>query len=208
MKLLLLFLYISFYYYRKNFRNIDLNNQKLINKCKNLNYKKCYNYENKIQVATISVIVKKNNTYFLLICRRGVKGLNYGKIYTQGGSIDQNETSEQAAIRELYEEAGVEVKENDLNILSIFNVYKNYYVILNNFPKVNGALNEYKSEIIIDNFLSKKYNVPSILDENNKTTGLVWVELQAIEKDIIYENYYFKSIYYNLLNVTNKTYPN
>ncbi len=52
---------------------------------------------------------KKDDWYFLLLKRHDYKGVHSGQVGLPGGSLDEGEVAEDAAIRELFEESGLEI---------------------------------------------------------------------------------------------------
>jgi 8-oxo-dGTP pyrophosphatase MutT (NUDIX family) len=122
-----------------------------------------------------------NGDIFILICLRGVKGKDYERIYTQGGGIDYEETAEQAAVREAFEESGLTIEENQLRVLSQTPPFADFYVIFDNFfPEVAGPLEECRWEVITNDKLGEMFNVPMIKDSKDRNTGLAWVNLSVV----------------------------
>lgn len=72
----------------------------------------------KREVRTSSVvflIYPKNGTWhFLLLKRHDYAGVHSGQVGLPGGSLEQGESREGAAIRELHEETGLRLEEKDL----------------------------------------------------------------------------------------------
>ncbi len=52
---------------------------------------------------------KPNGWYFLLLKRHDYEGVHSGQVGLPGGSIDQGESPEEAALRELHEESGLKI---------------------------------------------------------------------------------------------------
>jgi len=73
---------------------------------------------------------KDHNVHFLLIKRPDTHKFHAGQIALPGGSCEENETYEQTALRELYEETGVRIGEqNILGRLSPFYIpVSNFYI--------------------------------------------------------------------------------
>lgn len=79
----------------------------------------------------------------VLVCRRGVGGRDYGKIFSCGGAVDQGESPAEAAIRETHEEAGVILSTDELQYFDTFTDRHNrnrinYYVHMDYAPIVRG----------------------------------------------------------------------
>jgi 8-oxo-dGTP pyrophosphatase MutT (NUDIX family) len=53
---------------------------------------------------------KRDDWYFLLLKRHDYKGVHSGQVGLPGGSLDEGEGAEEAAIRELFEESGLEIE--------------------------------------------------------------------------------------------------
>lgn len=128
------------------------------------------------KVTYISTVTLITLTCEILCCLRGVKGNDYGKIYSQGGEVDYGETFEQAAVRECFEECGVVINLNQLmrysdkktNNLHIVN----FYVVVTDkslFP-VGGASPKHAWE------LKNCSNILGVPTNKN----LAWVPLSRI----------------------------
>lgn len=162
-----------------------------MNKCKS--YKKidnnlCMIYKYNLKEINDNKFIKKNAVVTIiykrkvLVCRRGVQDSNFGKIFSQGGAVDNYESYEESAIREAKEEAGIIIKKCDLKFLYCKLVeetntsYTNFYVICKELPLVKGPL---------ENFTDELKEVKNILDiptikYNGKNTKLAWVDIDKI----------------------------
>ena len=60
-------------------------------------------------VPTVLCYLKKNEQYLLLFRNKKANDMNEGKWMGVGGHIEENETKDQAAIREVFEETGLHV---------------------------------------------------------------------------------------------------
>ena len=70
----------------------------------------CYNASMKKQlVPTVLCYLKKDDQYLLLFRNKKANDMNEGKWMGVGGHIEQGETPDQAAIREVFEETGLHV---------------------------------------------------------------------------------------------------
>jgi 8-oxo-dGTP pyrophosphatase MutT (NUDIX family) len=134
--------------------------------------------------STLTSITNVNGTKYVLVCLRGVGGRDYGKIYTQGGSIDLGETPEEAAIREAYEESGLTVSLDELRLTCLTEKFAHYHVIFNDFPVVLGPESHHRWEVIQTNDLERRFGVPMIYDCNKRCTGLTWVEADRLYEEI------------------------
>ncbi|MGZ3862458.1 MAG: NUDIX hydrolase [Bacteroidia bacterium] len=74
--------------------------------------------------------LKEDKVHFLLIKRPDTHKYHAGQIAMPGGSCDENETYEETALRELYEETGVQISlQNVLGRLSPFYIpVTNFYI--------------------------------------------------------------------------------
>jgi hypothetical protein len=168
----------------------------------NYNYCLCYRFNNNInnkhfilketkqetkqetnQVSTVTIFFNKPDTK-VLVCLRGVCGKSYGKIYSIGGSIESNETPEDSAIRETFEESGINIKESDLQLVNTMytknKVYYNYVVFYDKMPTIKGPQKDFEGEVI---------NCCSILNTNTITCEGINTRWAAINIDTL--NYYF-----------------
>lgn len=114
----------------------------------------------------------QNNNNFLFQQLDGDK--NYTLI---GGRVSLMETSLNSIIRELGEELGISVKENDLSLVEIAENFFDYYDEKNNIQKVHSILFIYKLEIFDDNEITKKNNF-CVLDKPK--TKLYWINRKNI----------------------------
>lgn len=57
---------------------------------------------------------KQESWHFLLLKRHDYQGVHSGQVGLPGGSLDEGESTEQAALREFHEETGYELQEGDL----------------------------------------------------------------------------------------------
>jgi len=131
------------------------------------NFDNCSSHNNKqtsvlnIDFVTVTIFHMQK----VLVCRRGVGGRDYGKIYSCGGAIDHEETPIDAAIRETYEEAGVKLTATDLIYYDTFedrhNRRRNDYFVhmYGPLPNVEGPQSHCKWEMLkVEQIL----NVPTI----------------------------------------------
>ena len=115
-----------------------------------------------------------------MLGRRGVHGSWYKKVCTFGGSIDRGETPEQAAIREAFEEGGVQIPPNQLKLSEYQTKFAHYYCILNEEPIVDGPPQRHAWEIYKSDRLSKDFFVNMILNKKGQNTGLAWVPVDLL----------------------------
>ena len=135
------------------------------------------------RVSTVTVIWKNNNINYILVCRRGVYGNGYKTLISQGGTVESNETFKEGAVREAKEEAGIKIKKSQLILVNETvngnTHFKNYYVIYNNEPFVEGPPSKFENELLnINNILG--YNT---IKYNNKNTRLAWIPIDELIKD-------------------------
>ncbi|MHB8258990.1 MAG: NUDIX hydrolase [Bacteroidia bacterium] len=72
----------------------------------------------------------KNDVYFVLIKRPGTHQYHASQIALPGGSCDKDETYEQTAIRELFEEIGVKISTNNIlgRLTPLYIPISNFYI--------------------------------------------------------------------------------
>lgn len=71
----------------------------------------------------VGIILKIENTVFMV--QRNNTDWMQGYWNFPGGLVEKHETTQQAAIRELYEETGVRVKPENLSLVHVLHVHKN-----------------------------------------------------------------------------------
>lgn len=111
---------------------------------------------------------------------------NYGGAYLlPGGKIDDNELVIEALIREIKEEVGVDVKENDITSIVMFKYYQKA------FPKRNGKVLDRK---ITTHYYKANMNIDLNMHERNLTEKevkdnfkLEWIKEKDL-KDVIKNN--------------------
>ena len=126
-------------------------------------------------VSAGGVIVKKeNDKYFILL----LKDVRFPDWYFAKGHVEQGETLEQAAMREVAEEAGLH--------------YLKIYSLLGSYERFVEKANENK---IIHYFLMSptREEIPSVLD--NKNVEIKWFPLEDLpvmylpeQKDVVEKN--------------------
>jgi len=110
----------------------------------------------------------------LLVCQRGVKDRNYGKVYTMGGSIDRNERPEVAAAREAAEESGVVLDPRTLTLFQQKEGCAHHYAVLSSYPRVPGPSSRHEFEVIFHSrFFTETFGVPCV-------NGWAWVDAQQL----------------------------
>ena len=114
-----------------------------------------------------------------------------GKLDLPGGTIEQDETPEEALIRELEEEVGIKVTDYELFDGNSVNVTWNHKGELENihhigfFYKIKKYENDIKSSIDIDNINddskgAKYYDIKSLKKE--ELSDIAYLEIQKIRK--------------------------
>ena len=180
---------------KKKFRN----EKNVANRCNNCNLdhdgicKICYKHEFNKQfpisinewnyptstrrIATVTVIWDS----MVLTCRKGVDDHNYGKLFSQGGKVEIDESFEEGCIREAYEEAGIKIDIRDLKVLSYGNsknydsFYMNFYIIYNTLPLVEGPPINHIWELKDENYI---LGFNTIKNSQGENTRLAWVPIE------------------------------
>lgn len=83
-------------------------------------YERQYMHENNICHRHVSAWIMNTEGQILMQRRSFSKKKNPGKFAKTGGHVDSGETPEKAIQREIFEEIGLEVKENQIQILDIY----------------------------------------------------------------------------------------
>jgi len=99
-----------------------------------------------------------------------------------GGRATLMKTSKESIIRELKEELGYEVKENEMKLVEIAENFFDYYDKENQLQQVHSILFIYKVKLSKEHELLSKNNF-SVLDKPK--TKLVWVTKEETEKTSI-----------------------
>ncbi|HXB40381.1 MAG TPA: CoA pyrophosphatase [Bacteroidia bacterium] len=115
--------------------------------------------------AVCILLYEKNKTiYFLLIKRPDTHRYHAGQIALPGGSCDANETYEQAALRELQEETGIVIPEENIigRISPLYIPVSNFYIqpviaFVKEKPKIHPS---HEVEQVIE------FSLKDLLDEN------------------------------------------
>ena len=131
------------------------------------------------RVSTVTVLHKIGGTYNVLVSRRGQHELN-GTLISQGGHVESYESFEEAAKREVLEEAGITIDIKDLKLIFEKTINKtrfnNYYVIYTTMPKITGPQPNHQFELQdVDIILG----IPTEKD-GSKNTRLAWIPIDKI----------------------------
>ncbi len=132
-----------------------------------------------ITASTVSVFLRAGGSTYVLVGLRGVQDSWYKKVCTFGGSIDRGESSEQAAIRETFEEGGVLLDRSKLHLFDTFRHFANYYYVFDSEPVVLGPRAGHEREIYKSDRLSRKFG-SRMIHNSGHNTGLAWVRVSAL----------------------------
>ncbi|KKP23890.1 MAG: hypothetical protein SZ59_C0003G0114 [candidate division TM6 bacterium GW2011_GWF2_28_16] len=126
--------------------------------------------KNKFKIdAYVAVFLKDNNK--ILFLKRTKNGWGYGNYTLPGGSVDANESIRMAAIREIKEEVGVDIKEKDLKFLHVTNIKIK--------EKEEPLLGFY---FLVDNFFGEPKNI-----EPDKCEYITWLDADNLPENIVKE---------------------
>lgn len=117
--------------------------------------------------ASYLILVKDNNVLLLRRFNTGYEDGNYSMI---AGHVDPGETFTQCIIREAQEEAGIQIKPEDLEVAHVMHR--------------NSKSTEYNERIDIF-FLAKKWSGEIINKEPHKCDDLSWFDLDNIPDNTI-----------------------
>lgn len=115
-------------------------------------------------LTATNVLVEKNGK--ILLSRRQNKGWGDGLLCIPGGHVEPNETFRQAAVREIKEELGLDVAENDLEYLCT------------EMKNVSGA-----PYVSIE--FTLRTNAEPKNCEPHECSELVWVDPRSLPEDVI-----------------------
>lgn len=132
-----------------------------------------------LRCAVYTFLIQDNK---LLLLRRKNTGWNDGDYGVPAGHVEENETVSDAALRELYEEAGVTAKKTDLHFVHTMHRRSNYdYIDL--FFEVT------------------KWNGTPSLHEPEKSDDLQWFKIDKLPENMLeqvklgFENYQKKILF-------------
>ncbi len=120
-------------------------------------------------VPFVAIILKKDNKILLL--DRIKKGWGYGEYTLPGGGVDGDETIRAAAVREVNEEVGVSVKEEDLSVLHI-----SHRKLSNNFDEALGIF------LQVEKWEGELKNM-----EPDKCVGIEWFDIDNLPENTVIE---------------------
>lgn len=119
---------------------------------------------NKISITALLILCDNNK---ILLTRRYNTGYEDGKYSFPGGHVEKGEEVRKAAIREAYEELGIKIKIEDLEVEKVFN------------RKVND--NAYVDFILKCN----KWEGSIVNKEQDKCDELKWVEKNNMPNNVL-----------------------
>ena len=126
------------------------------------------------------------DTFAVLVCRRGVEGRGHNCVFSQGGRVDKGESFEDAACREMWEEAGVLISASNLIRVSTFvqgqKAFINYIVLVDSEEScvVHGPPPKHAWEVVdVTHILGSAV----LLAPDGHRTGLAWVHIDTILGD-------------------------
>lgn len=116
-------------------------------------------------IAAVHLILQKNNK--ILLARRFNTGYGDGNYSVVAGHIDANEPARSALVREVKEEADIEIKIDDLKMIHVMHRKGNDHERIDFFMKAE-----------------KWQGKPTIL-EPNKCDALTWFELDELPNNMV-----------------------
>lgn len=116
----------------------------------------------------VTIFIQNNNKEFLIQKRSKEKNEKYG---ITSGHVEENEEMKQAAIREIKEELGLDIKENELKL---------FY---------SDKVNEDSYNLYI---LKKDFHINNLTLQKEEVEFVKWCNINEIEK-IIEEGNFFKT---------------
>ena len=112
--------------------------------------------------TAVFILLERDGKYFFI--RRANTGWNDGKLTIPAGHVDKGQTTRQGAITEAREEAGVTIKEEDLEFIHtqyVFDKYTNFF------------------------FRAQKWNGEPMLGEPHLCSEVLWVPKNETPEDVI-----------------------
>ena len=126
-------------------------------------------------IPFVAVMLKKDNK--VLLTKRIKSGWGEGKYALPGGGVDGNETIRTACAREVKEELGVLVKEEDLKVLHVMHIF-----VPNSFEGIGFFLQTEKWEGELKNMEPNLHESIGWYDLNNLPENIVSELKLALEK--------------------------
>jgi len=116
-------------------------------------------------LPSVNVALIKDNK--VLLSRRQSTGWMDGHLCLPGGHVEEGDTPRQGAIRELKEELGLELTNDDLDFICV------------------AARNTKPNQYVAYEFMVKAEDLNIVNAEPNKCSELVWVNMDALPKETI-----------------------
>lgn len=140
--------------------------------------------------AKIVCVYLVNKDKQLLIHKRSMGVSNGGGYSTPGGSIDAGELPTTAAVRELREEAGVNIAESELVQFSVKNGFIAFYASVPNNIKVSGPDSKHRWEVDMNANIASEIVGATVIPN----TGHAWISLNSFTSRYPFVNGYVATL--------------
>jgi isopentenyl-diphosphate delta-isomerase len=163
-------------------------------------YERKYMHENNICHRHVSAWIINDKGKILMQRRAYEKKKNPGKWAKTGGHVDSNESPEESIRREIYEEIGLDIPEENINTLNIFkskNPNESYfsYNFLFLTDRLENEFNLQKEEVAEVKYFTIEELEKNKADNNDEFTFIKWND-----EDFYKEMDMLKKVRSNLVN--------